>query len=59
MVGTRYKVGASSDYTHRVSENENDSLYEFQADIKEMYINLIDSYLNNVVQVRLGAELGC
>jgi hypothetical protein len=44
------------DYTPGVNENENDSLYTFLVDIKEIYIEIVERHLNHAVHARLGSK---
>jgi hypothetical protein len=49
MIGMRFINGASPDYTPGVVANENNSLYTFLLDIKEINSELIDRHLDNSV----------
>jgi hypothetical protein len=44
------------DYTPGVNENENDSLYTFLVDIKEMYIEIVERHLDHAVHAGLGPK---
>jgi hypothetical protein len=44
------------DYTPGVNENENDSLYTFLVDIKEIYIEIVERHLDHAVHARLGSN---